>query len=408
MQPKRLLLPILAVILICFSAVTLVAADEASPLKLAVEVSSPTAISKEPVTVQAGDALEVSVTVTGNPGISSLQFDLVYDPDVLSVKTDTITKGSAFSADSVDLLVSNGKISFVRLTIAAEANNGVVFKVTFNVKKAPVSKHGASLVSISNFYGVDRELNDVHATLENGEFHAHSKFGDPVTPEGACVKGDCKIYTCEDCKAKVTVGTPLEHTPEVIPAIAATCTEPGKTEGSKCSVCGEVLKAQEEIPATGHTVVTVPAIAATCTETGKTEGEYCSVCNQVLKEQEEIPATGHTVAKIPAVAATCTEAGKTEGEYCSVCNEILKAPEDVPALGHKPVEDPAVEPTADTEGKTAGTHCSVCGKILIPQETIPALGHSLVWLWILLAVVAVAAVGVVTYFFVFKKKGVTK
>ena len=408
MQPKRLLLPILAVILICFSAVTLVAADEASPLKLAVEVSSPTAISKEPVTVQAGDALEVSVTVTGNPGISSLQFDLVYDPDVLSVKTDTITKGSAFSADSVNLLTSNGKITFIRLTRVAEANDGVVFKVTFDVKKAPVAKHGASLISISNYYGVDGELNEVHAALENGEFHAHSKFGNPVTPEGACVKGDCKIYTCEDCKAKVTVGTPLEHTPEVIPAIAATCTEPGKTEGSKCSVCGEVLKAQEEIPATGHTVVKVPAVAATCTEAGKTEGEYCSVCNEVLKAQEEVPATGHTVVKIPAVAATCTEAGKTEGEYCSVCNETLKAQEDVPALGHKPVEDPAVEPTADTEGKTAGTHCSVCGKILVPQETVPALGHSLVWLWILLAVVAVAAVGVVTYFFVFKKKGVTK
>ena len=33
---------------------------------------------------------------------------------------------------------------------------------------------------------------------------------------------------------------------------AATCTETGLTAGSKCSVCGEVLTAQEVVPALGH------------------------------------------------------------------------------------------------------------------------------------------------------------
>ena len=41
------------------------------------------------------------------------------------------------------------------------------------------------------------------------------------------------------------------HTPVAVPSIAATCTEDGLTEGSKCSVCGQVLVAQEIIPATG-------------------------------------------------------------------------------------------------------------------------------------------------------------
>ena len=76
-------------------------------------------------------------------------------------------------------------------------------------------------------------------------------------------------------------------------AVAATCTTAGKTEGCHCSVCGDVLDPQEEIPASGHTkVVTDVAVAATCTTAGKNEGWYCSVCEE-NHPQEEITATGH-------------------------------------------------------------------------------------------------------------------
>ena len=60
-----------------------------------------------------------------------------------------------------------------------------------------------------------------------------------------------------------------------------------------------------------------------------------------------------------------------------------------------------------SEGKTEGSHCSVCGEIIKAQEPIP-MKASLLWLWILIAVVLVVAAGVVTYFFVFKKPAKTK
>lgn len=48
-----------------------------------------------------------------------------------------------------------------------------------------------------------------------------------------------------------------EHTNQVAigEAADATCTEPGITAGVKCADCGEVITAQEELPATGHNYV---------------------------------------------------------------------------------------------------------------------------------------------------------
>ena len=55
-------------------------------------------------------------------------------------------------------------------------------------------------------------------------------------------------------------------------AITATCTEDGKTAGSVCDDCGEILIAQETVTAKGHTEKVVEAISPTCTENGKTAG----------------------------------------------------------------------------------------------------------------------------------------
>ena len=76
-------------------------------------------------------------------------------------------------------------------------------------------------------------------------------------------------------------------------AVAPTCTIAGKTEGSHCSVCGEVIKAQQPIPAKGHTVVKDAAVAPTVFAGGKTEGSHCSVCGTVIEKQ-------NTIAKVPA------------------------------------------------------------------------------------------------------------
>ena len=168
----------------------------------------------------------------------------------------------------------------------------------------------------------------------------------------------------------------VAHSSVEIPAVAPTCTETGLTAGTKCSVCGEILVAQEEIAATGHTEVVDAAVAPTCTETGLTEGKHCSVCNEVLVAQTVVDALGHTEVVDAAVDATCTATGLTGGKHCSVCGETLVAQETVAALGHKAETVAGKAPTCTETGLTDGSKCSVCGETLTAQQTIPAVGHT--------------------------------
>ncbi len=188
-----------------------------------------------------------------------------------------------------------------------------------------------------------------------------------------------EVVYCSVCNAEISrvekSTDATGHTEVIDAAKAPTCTETGLTEGSHCSVCDEVLVAQETVAALGHTEVIDPAKAATCTETGLTEGKHCSVCDEILVAQTIISAKGHTNVTDPAKAPTCTETGLTEGKHCSFCGEILVAQEVIDALGHTEVVDAYKAPTCTTTGLGEGKHCSVCGEILVAQEVLKALGH---------------------------------
>ena len=126
----------------------------------------------------------------------------------------------------------------------------------------------------------------------------------------------------------------------------------------------------------GHTIVTDAAVAATCTATGLSEGSHCSVCGEIIVEQTVTPKAEHTIVTDAAVAATCTATGLTEGSRCSVCGKVIVAQKTIPIAKHTAVTDPAVEATETSTGLTEGSHCSVCGKVIVAQTVIPALGEN--------------------------------
>ncbi len=193
----------------------------------------------------------------------------------------------------------------------------------------------------------------------------------------------------------------VAHTPTAAETKGATCTEPGITNGTVCSVCNKVLSSETSTPALGHDysvkyewnddhtvctatktcsrcsdvvnvygTVTDETTDATCTQDGATV--YTAKFNDAdLSEQtftKTIGAKGHTEVTLEAKEPTCTETGLTAGTKCSVCNEILVAQQTVDAKGHTEVTLPASE-TAEYK-LTEGKKCSVCNEILVPQTKI--------------------------------------
>ena len=85
----------------------------------------------------------------------------------------------------------------------------------------------------------------------------------------------------------------------------------------------------EDIDALGHIEGAVAGRSATCTETGLTNGTKCSVCGEVLTAQVEIAAIGHKYDN--ACDATCNTCGevRTPAEHhsenadgkCDECGE---------------------------------------------------------------------------------------
>ena len=199
----------------------------------------------------------------------------------------------------------------------------------------------------------------------------HDWDGGVVTAAATCTADGVKTYTCSRCGMTKTETIPATgHTAVSVPAVAATCTSAGKTYGSACSVCGEVLTAQQEQPALGHNWDGGVYTGPTCTKDGS-RVLTCIRCGET--QTETFPATGHAWDSGTVITpSTCTTDG-VQVFTCYNCGETRT--ESFTKTGHNPVPIPATAATCTTAGKTEGKLCTFCGAVLDEQEDIPALGH---------------------------------
>ena len=151
-----------------------------------------------------------------------------------------------------------------------------------------------------------------------------------AVPNEICSAVNDMKYTCRRCGETQIIGSTEGHAVVVDPAVPATCTQDGLTEGSHCSACGTIIVPQQVIAATGHSVVTDPAKSATCTQDGLTEGSHCKTCGLVLTAQETIPALGHDMVLTSHV--DCTEVDDGYDQFtCQRCGYVAR--EAIPATG---------------------------------------------------------------------------
>ena len=163
--------------------------------------------------------------------------------------------------------------------------------------------------------------------------------------------------------------------------IEPTCTQPGYSGDTLCSVCNEIIEKGKATPAKGHTPASekINVKESTCAEEGYTGDTLCSVCDEIIEKGEAIPTKEHTPVseKINVKEATCAEEGYTGDTLCSVCNEIIEKGEATPKKEHTPVSEKinVKEATCAEMGYTGDTLCSVCSEVAEKGENIPALGH---------------------------------
>ena len=251
---------------------------------------------------------------------------------------------------------------------------------------------------------------------------------DSVTSVADDAFAGCSAMTGSGGKIFLTCRSPIKswveshglsasvHHADVVtdPAEEATCIQAGKTQGSHCAACGDVIVAQVAVKATGHKEQTLTGTDATCTAEGLTDGTYCTVCGVTVTAQKTIPAKGHSFGawttaqaatcampgseartcsacetvetrSVPATglhtygawtttqAPTCTQAG-TEMRACEVCGNIETR--SIAATGHSPAPVYGYDSTCASTGLTDGVVCSACGETLEAQQPIALKAHT--------------------------------
>lgn len=179
------------------------------------------------------------------------------------------------------------------------------------------------------------------------------------TVKPTCETDGEKTFTCTRCGDTYTEVIKAKGHVYKRTVVAAGCETDGYTL-VECMECHDSFK-EAYVGAKGHTIVTDKAVAATCTTAGKTEGTHCSVCGKVIKAQTEIKANGHVAGDWITDKAAAVGVKGRKHRSCTVCGAVVETA-DIPALSPKSISSATVSLSIAT--------CSFDGKVKTPSVTV--------------------------------------
>ena len=179
------------------------------------------------------------------------------------------------------------------------------------------------------------------------------------TVKPACETDGEKTFTCTRCGDTYTEVIKAKGHVYKRTVVAAGCETDGYTL-VECMECHDSFK-EGYVGAKGHTIVTDKAVAATCTTAGKTEGSHCSVCGKVIKAQTEIKAKGHVAGDWITDKAAAVGVKGRKHRSCTVCGAVVESA-DIPALSPKSISSASVSLSIATY--------SFDGKVKTPSVTV--------------------------------------
>lgn len=170
----------------------------------------------------------------------------------------------------------------------------------------------------------DHVLDTAWSFDESNHWHECKKCGQQFGSEAHKYDDDSDT-DCNICGYTRVIIPPHTHSLTLVPAVPATCVSAGNIEHYRCTDCGklfgdssgtsELTAADVTIDKLPHTPETIPAVPATCEQSGMTEGSKCSVCQEVITAQTTIPALGHDwQAATCETPETCTRCHVTQGK----------------------------------------------------------------------------------------------
>ena len=193
------------------------------------------------------------------------------------------------------------------------------------------------------------------------------KYVDTVVAP-TCTTDGYTLHKCSVCgtsyKDNTTKATGHSYGNSVVTK-QPTCTAEG-TAIKTCTKCNATVT--EKLPAKGHTAVTDKGYSATCTTAGKTDGSHCSVCNTVIKAQTVINATGHKSSVWIVDKAASIGVKGSKHKECTVCKKVLETAE-IPALSKISISKASVTLSTSTyaydgKAKKPGVTVKLNGKTL--------------------------------------------